>query len=154
MKTCSTCKTPKVLEDFHKKSSNIDGLDYDCKICANKKVRNRRFNKENSDTKKYERTKKGKLVRTYRNMLSRVKGILKNKAHLYEGLEILDKEVFYKWSLNDKEYNKIFNDWVDSDYNLKLSPSIDRKETNKGYTLDNIRWITFSENCSLANHKH
>lgn len=154
MKMCNTCNKDKELEDFHRKSSNLDGLDYDCKLCANKKVRDRRSKNSNLNTKVYERTKKGKLVRTYRNMLSRVKGILKTKAHLYEGLPILDKEVFYEWSLNNDDYHKIFNNWVDSDYDLKLSPSIDRKETDKGYTLDNIRWITFSKNCSIANHKH
>lgn len=146
MKTCSTCNKHKELEDFHKKSSNIDGLDYDCKDCANKKIRDRRSDKNNLDTKVYERTKKGKLVRTYRNMLSRVKGILKKKAHLYEGLEILDKESFYEWSLNNNDFNKLFNDWVESDYDLKLSPSIDRKDHLIGYTLSNIRWVTFSFN--------
>jgi hypothetical protein len=152
VKVCSTCSKSKELEDFHKKSSNTDGLDYDCKLCANKKSRDRRSKDNNKNTKVYERTKKGKLVRTYRNMLSRVKGILKNKAHLYEGLDILDKDLFYKWSLNDSEYNKIFDNWVNSNYDLKVSPSIDRILTDKGYTLDNIRWITFSENCSIAKH--
>lgn len=154
MKICSTCNKDKKLEDFHKKSSNLDGLDYDCKLCANKKVRDRRKTTNNTTTKKYERTKKGKLVRTYRNMLSRVKGILKNKSHLYEGLPILDKESFYEWSLSNEDYNRIFDNWVDKNYDLKFSPSIDRKNTDKGYILDNIRWITFSENCSIANHKH
>jgi len=153
MKFCSTCNEEKRLEDFHKKSSNSDGLEYDCKICANKKIRDRRKRTNNSATKVYEKTLKGKLIRTYRNMLSRVKGILKNKEHLYKGLEILDKEDFYKWSLDNKEYEILFNQWVSSGYDLKLSPSIDRKDASKGYTLDNIRWVTFSENCSLANHK-
>ena len=31
MKTCSTCNKDKEIEDFHKKSSNLDGLDYDSK---------------------------------------------------------------------------------------------------------------------------
>lgn len=146
MKTCSTCNRYKELEGFHKKSSNLDGLDYDCKDCANKKIRDRRSKSSNLNTKVYERTKKGKLVRTYRNMLSRVKGILKKKAHLYEGLEILDKESFYEWSLNDNTYNKLFNTWVESGYDLKLSPSIDRKDHLIGYTLNNMRWVTFSFN--------
>ena len=152
MKECTNCKETKKLEDFHKKSSNLDGLEYNCKVCANKKSRDRRNSNNNIVTKVYERTLKGKLVRTYRNMLSRVKGVLKNKSHLYEGLEILSKEDFYKWSLNNEEYIKLFNNWVDSDYELKVSPSIDRKDTSKGYTINNIRWITFSENCSIANH--
>ena len=146
MKTCSTCKTPKDESLFHYKKSNIDGLDYDCKDCANKKIRDRRSKNNDLNTKIYERTKKGKLVRTYRNMLSRVKGILKKKAHLYEGLEILNKGSFYEWSLNDDAFNRLFDDWVKSDYDLKLSPSIDRKDHLIGYTLNNMRWVTFSFN--------
>lgn len=79
-------------------------------------------------------------------MLSRVKGIVKNKVHLYKDLEILDKEEFYNWSLNDEDYKLLFWQWVESDYNLKLSPSIDRKNHLIGYTLSNIRWVTFEFN--------
>lgn len=152
-KRCSSCSEYKELGDFHRKSAHKDGLDYDCKLCANKKIRDRRKSNSNSTTKVYEKTLKGKLVRTYRNMLSRVKGVLKSKSHLYEGLHILDKEEFYKWSLNNTEYISLYNNWVKSGYDLKLSPSIDRIETTKGYSLDNIRWITFSENSSIADHK-
>lgn len=63
----------------------------------------------NSVTKTYERTIKGKLVRTYRNMLSRVSSILKKKSHLYQGLDILDKEEFYDWSLQNENYLRLFS---------------------------------------------
>lgn len=146
MKSCSDCGVEKPLGEFHKKVSNNDGLDYNCKLCANRKIRERRHNKNNLDIKVYEKTIKGKLVRTYRNMTSRVKGILKNKRHLYLGLDILEKEIFYEWSLNNVDYNRLFNDWVLSGYEIKLSPSIDRKDASKGYLLDNIRWVTFEFN--------
>lgn len=157
MKNCNKCKEDKELEDFHRKESNNDGLDTYCKVCANAIVRERRKKNENSSTLKYEKTLKGKLVRTYRNMLSRVKGVLKKKSHLYFGLEILDKEAFYQWSLNDADYNQLFTTWVESDYKLKLSPSIDRKDPSKGYVLDNMRWVTFefnSLNTSCRKNQH
>ena len=100
--------------------------------------------------KEYEKTLNGYLVRTYRNMKSRVTGVLKKKAHLYKGKSILDKEYFYKWSLTDKNYNKLHKVWVESGYNHKLSPSIDRIDSGKGYTKENIRWITHSENSRLG----
>lgn len=96
--------------------------------------------------KTYERTKPGKLMRTYRNMKSRVDGTQKSKSHLYLGLPILAKEEFYQWSLENPEFNSLFDAWVASGYERKLSPSIDRIETSDGYVLPNIQWLTFSEN--------
>jgi hypothetical protein len=145
-KKCTKCQADKLLSAFGVKNSNPDGLEYHCKDCYNTKQRDKRSKMNNHTTKKYEKTLKGKLVRTYRNMLSRVRGILKNKSHLYEGLEILDKECFYEWSLNNQEYLDLFKNWVEADYDLKLSPSIDRINPLLGYTLDNIRWVTFEFN--------
>lgn len=104
----------------------------------------------NSDTKKYEKTKKGKLMRTYRNMESRSKGIVKGKSHLYEGLEVLTRQSFYDWSLSCQDFNRLYDDWVSSGYDMKLSPSIDRIDTSRGYVLGNMRWLTHSENSSIG----
>jgi hypothetical protein len=109
-----------------------------------------RIKNDNLCTKKYEKTKQGKLVRTYRNMQTRVCGILKTKAHLYEGLSLLEREDFYSWSLNDQDFNQLFEDWETSNYDKKLSPSIDRINTSLGYSLENMRWLTHSKNSRLG----
>jgi hypothetical protein len=96
--------------------------------------------------KKYEKTKNGFLMRAYKNMFHRVTGVQKKKAHLYLGLQILPKHEFYEWSKQSVEFNKLFDEWVDSSYNRKLSPSIDRIDADKGYIKENIRWTTHSEN--------
>lgn len=36
MKTCTTCKTSKPLEDFYRDKNNPDGREYSCKICRQK----------------------------------------------------------------------------------------------------------------------
>ena len=117
-----------------------------------------RRNNGNAVTKRYEKTKKGKLMRTYRNMESRVAGIQWKKEHLYKGKELLSRDEFYDWSIDNPDFNKLFNDWVNSDYDRKLSPSIDRIDVNSGYVIGNIRWITHSENSRLGaisrNKKH
>ena len=100
----------------------------------------------NKDTKKYERTKKGKLMRLYRNMKSRVTGIQKKKAHLYNGKELLDKNYFYEWSLNSKEFHLLFDEWERSGYDRKLCPSVDRIDSSRGYIIENMEWVTHSEN--------
>jgi hypothetical protein len=62
------------------------------------------------------------------------------------GKELLDKDAFYKWSLLSEDFHSLFTTWENSSYNRKLTPSIDRIDSTKGYFLDNMRWITHSEN--------
>ena len=81
-------------------------------------------------------------------MQSRVTGVLKHKAHLYEGKELLDRQQFYTWSKSDKNFNSLYNDWVNKDYDTKLSPSIGRVDSSEGYVLSNMRWLTHSKNSS------
>ena len=148
--TCNFCGETIDQEYFTQNKKIKRGYNLCCRACKNEKQRLFRENSENSHTLKYEKTKKGYLVRTYRNMLSRVTGVLKKKAHLYKGLEILDKEVFYEWSLEDPAFNRIFDEYTDSSYNRKLSPSIDRIDSGLGYTMGNIRWLTHSQNSKLG----
>ena len=112
----------------------------------NEKQKQYRIVTKNKATQKYEKTPKGFLVRTYRNMLSRVTGVQKNKAHLYKGKPILNKHTFYVWALTDKNFLELFKVWEGSNYSRKLTPSIDRIDPAHGYTLDNVRWLTHSEN--------
>lgn len=100
----------------------------------------------NIGTFRYEKTKKGFLMRTYRNMKSRVEGVQKLKSHLYTGKDLLDKNVFYDWALNNYDFNSLFKTWEVSDYIRTLTPSIDRIRTDKGYVIENMQWITHSEN--------
>lgn len=101
--------------------------------------------------KKHEKTLQGYLMRTYRNMKSRVKGVQKKKAHLYIGLSLLEKADFYEWSLSLPAYHELYKNWVESGYSRKLSPSIDRIDSKKGYEKGNMRWITHSQNSKETN---
>lgn len=79
-------------------------------------------------------------------MLSRVTGIQVKKAHLYKGLSILSRKDFYDWALENEEFNKLFQQWIDLDYDRRLCPSIDRIDSTLGYDLTNVQWLTHSEN--------
>ena len=104
------------------------------------------------DRKEYQRayakSLKGRLVRCYNHMSQRVKGTCK-EYHKYKGLSILDKQDFYDWAISDKNYNKLHSDWVLSN-KLSKCPSIDRIDSLKGYDIDNIRFLTHSENSRLG----
>ena len=102
---------------------------------------------DNKHTKKYEKTKKGFLVRLYRNMQSRVLGIQKSKHHLYAGKSLLAKDEFYEWALNNETFHNLFNQWELSNHERRLCPSVDRINSDLGYELNNMEWVEFHENC-------
>jgi len=112
----------------------------------NKKLREYRILTNNASTKKYEKTEKGFLMRCYRNMQSRITGVQKSKFHLYKGKKLLDRNLFYEWSLNNDTFHYLFNEWTNNDYNRKMTPSVDRIDSSKGYFLENMEWVTHSEN--------
>lgn len=97
-------------------------------------------------TKKYEKTKKGFLVRLYRNMKSRVTGIQRAKFHLYAGCSLLDRDTFYLWAFSSDIFHKLFDSWEKSGYERKLAPSVDRIDSFQGYVIENMEWVTMSEN--------
>lgn len=145
VKACSSCNQTKELSDFPKtKHGRI------CRACKNSKQRLSRKLNGDMHTKVYEKTPTGYLMRTYRNMLSRVSGVQHRKAHLYSGLEILSKEEFYAWAIINEEFLTLYEAWVESGFEHKLSPSIDRRDSSRGYSLENMRWITHSLNSRLG----
>lgn len=83
-------------------------------------------------------------------MQSRIEGVQRHKHHLYHGKEIMSREEFYEWALNDPEFHFLFDLWEQCDYDRRLSPSVDRIDSSKGYILGNVRWLTHSENSSLG----
>ena len=113
---------------------------------SNEYMRDYRKRTSNAASKRYEKTKNGFLMRLYRNMKYRIKGIQKQKHHLYEDKFLLDKQDFYEWALNCPEFHIMFRKWEDSEYNRKLTPTVDRIDSNLGYKEPNIQWLTHSEN--------
>ncbi len=116
----------------------------------NKRQRERRQLNGNKNTKSYEKTPNGFLMRCYRNMQSRVTGVQQKKAHLYKGLELMTRVEFYTWARQDKDFLGLFQAWERSEYDRKLCPSINRVDSKIGYTLPNVEWITQSENSRLG----
>jgi hypothetical protein len=99
-------------------------------------------------SRSYHRTHRGYLVRAYRNMINRTTGL--TKPHLYKGLSLLPKEEFYRWSLANKHFLHLFRVWTKYNYDRRLSPSVNRIDSRKGYDLSNIEWISQSANSALG----
>jgi hypothetical protein len=96
--------------------------------------------------KKYEKTPNGFLMRMYRNMKSRITGVQAAKFHLYAGKSLLDKEEFYEWAKNSPKFWELYEAYKYDNYNRKLAPSVDRINSSLGYCVENMEWVTHSEN--------
>jgi hypothetical protein len=144
-KVCIRCGGEYPVSEFvpHKYG---DGYANQCRICLNEIQRDRRKRNRNSITLQYEKTKRGFLMRLYHNMSCRINGVQKMKRHLYEGKFLLSKDVFYEWAINCAVFHALWNEWVVSGHNMKLTPSVDRINSNEGYFLSNMEWVTHSEN--------
>lgn len=102
----------------------------------------------------WEKTPSGFLARAYSNMRSRVTGVQKNRAHIYQGLPILDRQDFLDWARGNAEFWRLFRLWTKSGHLHKLAPSVNRIDNDEGYLLGNIEWVTHSINSSLARHQN
>jgi hypothetical protein len=90
------------------------------------------------------------LSELYVAMSERTKGNRTKRPDLYKNLPILPKDVFYNWAKNHPEFLKLYKRWFTSGFDRKLTPTINRMNSSKGYTLDNIEWMTNSQNCGLS----
>ena len=146
-KVCKKCLQERLITDFWINVQKKGGRSHQCADCLSEV---RRFHWHHGNAKasihKYEKTKKGFLMRLYRNMKSRVEGVQWQKAHLYKGMVLIDKETFYLWAINSNEFHGLFKIYEDSGHSRKLAPSVDRIDSSIGYEIDNMEWVTMSEN--------
>lgn len=146
IKKCIRCGNEYPISEFRKQKETKDGHANQCRLCLNEIQRIKRKANGNTLTHRYEKTPKGFLMREYRNMQSRVSGIQKQKAHLYLGLTLLNRYLFYEWANNQLQFHTLFDMWTESGYDRKLTPTVDRIDSSKGYELSNMEWVTHSEN--------
>lgn len=84
----------------------------------------------------------------YYHMKDRVLG-RSTRLSSARGKELISHREFIVWC---KKYDNlivfitIYMEWAESGFQEHLSPSIDRVDNNRGYALDNIRWLSVAEN--------
>ena len=55
-------------------------------------------------------------------------------------------DILKDWLLKQSNFDTLLLNWLESDLEIDLKPSIDRINEDKGYTISNIRLITWREN--------
>jgi hypothetical protein len=148
MRVCKECRVEKDLISFPKNKECAEGHTHECRDCYNIRASKSRAKKgyPYESLTAYARSKKGLIVRKYYAMTRRVLGKAKDSVHLYFGLDILSKDAFYEFALNDPDFNSLYDLWVASGYRKLDTPSIDRIDSSKGYTIGNMRFLTHYQN--------
>lgn len=85
----------------------------------------------------------------YAHMVARHEGRSTNSSNA-NGKGICSKEEFFEWCKkieNLDSFVALYYDWFQSDFLLGYSPSVDRIDASRGYTCDNLQWLSFEENC-------
>lgn len=116
-------------DKFRKDISKYDGLANVCIDCENKRMR----------------SKSGLLRRIYnRQTKSSI-----DRGHELQSYTLQD---LYDRYLESYKFIRLYKNWVKSDYNKNCTPSLDRIDPDKSYTLDNIQIMTWQEN-NIKGHK-
>jgi hypothetical protein len=158
---CSGCKKSYLRKRIGQYSSGSpiyvtpEGLKQGGAVCRDCRLAKNRSRYEGGPMKatlqRYNHTPAGFLVRLYRNMKSRVEGIQWKKSHLYKGKTLLPKADFYVWALSSPSFWALYEPFIKSGRDRRLTPTVDRIDASKGYEISNMRWLTHSQNSSLGN---
>lgn len=138
----------------------MGGTKYKCAIDGCKKPR-RVDNKTGHASSVFCTTHAGKatinafLTKMYRDMKARVTGTKKGavadrSSHIYVGKPILPRDVFIQWAKNHADFLTLYKRYVMNDFERRLAPSINRIDSRKGYTLDNMEWMSSGQNSGLS----
>jgi hypothetical protein len=127
MKKCKDCGEVKSLSLFY-------GVQNECKECTKKRVRENYQKVGNS----YDTTERGVIRVIYKTQRrhSRLRG---------HDQPSYTKQQLKTW-LYENGFSDLYKAWIESGMENLLKPSVDRINDNHGYTLDNIRLVTWREN--------
>lgn len=141
-KKCVKCRIIKPVKEFHTTKYNTTGTRNDCKTCNNRATR--------ENARKWYRTFTGRIVSQYTTMRKRSLNTTIRRYKFIKIEDLCDREKFIEWLMTSSTWKTLYDNWITSNCELKLAPSIDRVDNKKGYSFDNIQIITQSENSKEA----
>lgn len=146
MKFCAACKIEKPLEDFHNSSKSKTGKQSNCKDCN--RIRSNIWRSEN-------KSKAAVSMGRYRQTLE---GCIRERFH---NAAHRAREKNYEFTITIPLLINLYNEQKGlcalSGYQLNFlsgSPfkmSLDRIDSKKGYTFDNVQWVTWQVNNLKSN---
>ncbi|CAH9012922.1 putative NUMOD1 domain-containing DNA-binding protein [Vibrio phage 249E41-1] len=127
-KECKDCQVSKSEYEFYQSNKSM------CKVCIRKRTNNKYKKLGNG----YDFTYKGVIRVLYKTQ----KRHQKLRGH---GDMPYTKDELKDW-LESNGFKELFESWEKSGHPSELKPSVDRLDDFKGYSLDNIRLVTWKEN--------
>jgi hypothetical protein len=67
-------------------------------------------------------------------------------AKRYYGMELCDRDTFIYYFLTDENFIRIYSAWPDTGYAFGDAPTVDRIDNERGYSMDNIQFLTHRDN--------
>lgn len=150
MKICFKCGKTKSLEDFYKHPQMSDGHVNKCKECNKLDVHKNYADKSDYyseyDKNRQRRSKARIFNHRYNQIRQRVEG-RSTRVYSVKGKGMLSYEEYAMWlKSNIDRFDGLYEAWVASGYSRKLTPSIDRIDSNESYVASNMQWMTVSDN--------
>ncbi len=124
---CLKCYETKLPEEFYNRSGALSGKRSRCISCMG------------LSTLAYSHTQNGLIRRIYGSQ----RGSSKKRGHPLQNYTF---EEFKTWVLNQSSFDRLYANWVSSNYDRWSTPSADRLNDCKPYTLDNLQLITWRMN--------
>jgi len=145
-KACSSCNQEKFLSEFTLNKASKDGLQYKCRSCDTEYQKKRRLEKADS-IKQYGKAYQKKRKESFDYRLQMLLNASKQRANIKNRENTLTlQDIKDKYPLDGK--CPVFG--FDLEFNSagfrETSPSIDRIDSTKGYTPDNIQIISWKAN--------
>lgn len=156
-KKCFKCKEILSLDNFYTHPEMLDGHVNKCKECNKHDVRKNYADKIVSK-KIYDKHRQRYSIHRilnhrYNALKYRSTTKVYGRPYKVYGKDFLTVEAWNIWCYKDevmKKFMDLYNNWVQNDFDNKLTPSVDRINNNIGYVAENLQWLTKSDNSSKA----
>ena len=89
--------------------------------------------------RKYRKTELGIATTIWHHMKRNI-SVRDHEKISFSKIELLN------WMKNQKNFEKIITKWRESNYEIMLKPSVDRKDNSRSYIFENMQLVTWKEN--------